>query len=137
MSIIGYLYPIFDVSAYLLFLFFLDVVFGAWKAKKLRGERISMKIVWHTTFPRMLIAFLLIVCTYMWDQIAHQTLIDTSNTVGLLFAGALIWSIAENGYHITKWFVFRVAAVRLNGIFKDKTGVDIESESKGGSDEKG
>lgn len=135
MAIVGYLYPVFDISAFLLLLFSLDVLFGAWKAKKIKKEEFSMKIVWVTTFPRMLLAFLLIICTFIWDKIAEQTLIDTSNTVGLLFAGALIWSIAENGYHITKWFVFRVAAVKFGNMIKDKTGIDIAEESKKSDDE--
>lgn len=129
-SIIGSLYPVFDIIAFLLLLFFLDVFFGAWKAKKVKGEEFSMKIVWKTTFPRMLIAFVLIICASIWDNIAKQHLIDTANTIGLIFAGALMWSIAENGYYITKWFAFKVAAIKFSNTLKDSTGVDIEEESK-------
>lgn len=128
-SVVGYFYPIYDVLAFLLLLFALDVVFGAWKAKKVRGEEISMKIVWTTTFPRMLIAFPLVCLTFMWDSIAGQHLFSTSKALGLFFAGVLLWSIAENGYHITKWIAFKVAAMKFKKAIDDNSGVDLEQES--------
>lgn len=129
-AVVGYLYPTFEISSFLLALFVFDVIFGAWKAKKIKNEKFSMKIVWNTTFPRMLVAFLLITLTYIWDQIAKQHVVETWRIVGLIFAGALIWSIAENGYYITKWIAFKIAAVRFSGVVKDKTGIDINKEMK-------
>ena len=126
MAIFGYLFPIFDILLFLTILFALDVFFGAWKSRKLNKQRFSWKIVWNTTFPRMAIAFVLIVCAKVWDSIATQTLVDTPKVIGLIFAGALMWSIAENGYYITKWFAFKVAAVKFGKIVKDETGMEID-----------
>lgn len=78
----------------------------------------------------MAIAFILIVCAKTWDVIANQTMIDTAKIIGLVFAGALMWSIAENGYHITKWFAFKVAALKISNHIEHETGVDIEEENK-------
>jgi len=117
MSILGYFIPVRDIVNVLLLFFLLDVIFGYWAAKKLRNERFSVKIIWSHTFPRMLISIVLIIGAYMWDETYDLHVLSTYKTIGWFISGVILYSIAENGYHITKWSVFpKIIAILKNKI---------------------
>lgn len=118
-SILGYFMPVKDIVHLLIFLFILDVAFGYWAAKKLRGEKFSVKIIWAHTMPRMLISLVLIIGAYMWDNVYSQDVVCTYKIIGWFISGVLLYSIAENGYMITKWGVFK----RIGLLFKRKTDI--------------
>lgn len=65
-SILGYFLPIKNLVHLVVLFFILDMVFGYWAARRLRGEKFSTKIVWRTTFPRMLISIVLIIMAFLW-----------------------------------------------------------------------
>lgn len=125
-SILGYFMPVKDVVHLLVILFILDVVFGYWAAKKLRGEKFSVKIIWSHTMPRMLISIVLIIGAYMWDHVYNQDFVCTYKIIGWFISGVLLYSIAENGYYITRWGVFK----RIGIFFKRKT--DIKQQQNNG-----
>ena len=124
-AILGYFLPIKDLVHLVILFFFLDMLFGYWAARKLRGERFSTRIVWKTTFPRMLISIVLILMAYLWDTTCHQNYLPTYNLIGWFISGMLIFSIAKNGYKITRWRGF----IGLENMFRkkieDETGAKI------------
>ena len=124
-TILGYFLPIKDIVHLLILFFILDVVFGFWAAHKLRSERFSVKIIWSHTMPRMLLSLVLVLGAFMWDSVYSMNFVETHKMVGWFISGVLLYSIAENGYHITKWSVFP----KLGGLFrskvKDQTGMDV------------
>lgn len=127
-AILGYLFPVKDVVHLLLLLFILDVIFGYWAAYKLRQERFNVKIIWEHTIPRMLISVVLIVGAFMWDDVFNQTLVCSYKIIGWFISGVLLYSIAENGYQITKWSVFPKLGELIRGKIKGETGMDVNEE---------
>lgn len=128
-SMLGYFLPIKDIAHLLILFFMLDVLFGYMAARKLRKERFSVKIIWNHTMPRMLISLVLIIGAYMWDKTYNQNVICTYKVVGWFISGVLLYSIAENGYQITKWSVFPKIGNMFKTNVKDKTGIDIEDKA--------
>lgn len=125
-SIIGYFIPVSDIVHLLIFFFILDVIFGYWAAHKLRGERFSVKVIWNHTMPRMLISIVLITGAFMWDTTYKQEMVETYRIVGWFISGVLLFSIAENGYLITRWKVFSRVGSFLSKKIKDATGHEID-----------
>lgn len=130
MSILGYFLPVKDIVHLLILFFVLDVFFGFWAAKKLRKERFSVKIIWSRTIPRMLVSIVLILGAYMWDSTYQQDFVSTHKVVGWFISGVLLYSIAENGYHITKWAMFPKLANLIGNKLKDKTGIDLKEQEE-------
>lgn len=124
-AIIGYFLPIKDLVHLVILFFLLDMMFGYWAARRLRGEKFSTKIVWRTTFPRMLISLVLIIMAYLWDTTCHQQWLPTYNLIGWFISGVLIFSIAKNGFKITHWQGFLNLENVFRKKFSDETGVDI------------
>lgn len=130
MSVLGYFLPVKNIVHLLIFFFAVDVIFGFWAARKLRGERFSVKIIWSHTIPRMLISIVLIIGAYMWDSVYSQELVCTYKLIGWFISGVLLYSIAENGYQITKWSVFPKIGNLFKKNVKDNTGLDVDDENK-------
>lgn len=105
-SVLGLLLPIKDIVHLILFLFMIDVFFGYWAARKLRKESFSVKLIWSHTIPRMLIALTMVISTYIWDKVYNVNEFSTYKIIGWFISGVLLYSIAHNGYKITKWSVF-------------------------------
>ena len=122
---LGYFAPVFDIMLLLLFLFALDVVFGYWAAKKLRGEKFSKTIIWKTTMPRLVVSGVLVLIFYMWDMTYRQDFVATYRLVGWFISGIIIYSIAQNGYSVTKWEGFPLLGLFLKKKIQDTTGIDI------------
>lgn len=127
-AILGYLFPVKDVVHLLLLFFILDVIFGYWAANKLRQERFNVKIIWENTIPRMLISVVLIVGAFMWDDVFNQAFVCSYKIIGWFISGVLLYSIAENGYQITKWSVFPKLGEFIRGKIKGETGMDVNNE---------
>jgi len=125
-AVIGYFLPIRDLVHLVILFFVVDMLFGYWAARKLRGEKFSTKIVWQTTFPRMLISLILILMAFLWDTTCKQEYLPTYNIIGWFISGILIFSIAKNGYKITKWKAF----LSIEGVFEkkieDETGIKMD-----------
>jgi multisubunit Na+/H+ antiporter MnhF subunit len=114
----------------LLIFFLLDVIFGYWAARRLRKERFSVKIIWNHTIPRMLISIVLIIGAFMWDNTYNMDMISTYKLIGWFISGVILYSIAENGYKITKWSVFPKIGNLLNKGVKEKTGMDVNEKEE-------
>lgn len=127
---IGYLLPIRNIVHLVVALFFLDVFFGYWAAKKLRNERFSVKIIWDHTMPRMLVSIVLITGAYVWDEVYQQDLVATYKIIGWFISGVLLYSIAKNGYKISKWKAFSQIGDFIQDRVKDNTGIDLEDEKQ-------
>lgn len=125
-AILGYFLPIKDLVHLVILFFILDMIFGYWAAKKLKGEKFSKRIVFTTTFPRMLISVTLVVLAFLWDTTCKQQFLPTYNLIGWFISGILIFSIAKNGFKITNWEGFRIANIALRKKIKDETGVDLK-----------
>lgn len=129
-TVLGYFLPVRNIVHLLVLLFIFDVIFGYWAAHKLRSERFSVKIIWNHTMPRMLLSLVLILGTYMWDNVYNVDVICTYKIIGWFISGVLLWSIAENGYHITKWSVFPKIGELFRSKIKDQTGLDVADKTK-------
>jgi hypothetical protein len=135
-SLLGYLLPVRNIVHLLLAFFIVDVFFGYWAAKKIRNEKFSVKIIWEHTIPRMLISIVLITGAFMWDKVYEQDLISTYKVIGWFISGVLLYSIADNGYQITKWSIFPKISMMIVDKVKASTGIDVEEiESKNINDE--
>lgn len=115
-ALLGYFSPVRDIVHLLIFLFIMDILFGFWASHKTDGARFDVKIVWKHTMPRLLISIVLILGAYMWDEVYGQVLLNTYKVVGWFISGLLLYSIAENGYYITRWTIFK----KLGGIVNNK-----------------
>lgn len=129
-SFIGYLLPIRNIVHLVIAFFILDVFFGYWAAKKLRNERFSVKIIWDHTMPRMLVSIVLITGAFVWDEVYQQEFVPTYKIIGWFISGVLLYSIAKNGYKISKWKAFDQLGGFIQDKVKDTTGIDIEEETK-------
>jgi len=129
-SFFGYLLPIKNMVLLLILFFIGDVFFGFWAAKKLRNERFSVKIIWDHTMPRMFVSIVLITGAFLWDKEYQQDLVSTYRIIGWFVSGVLLFSIAENGYQITKWSVFTKLSDVLNENVKKKTGLELDDKNK-------
>lgn len=129
-SILGYFLPVKDIVHLLILFFILDVFFGYWAAHKLRGERFQVKIIWNHTMPRMLLSIVLILGAFMWDKTYSQSVVCTYKVVGWFISGVLLYSIAQNGYKITRWGVFTKIAQLFNKKAKEQTGIDFADDDK-------
>lgn len=127
-SFIGYLLPVKNIVNLLILFFIIDVLFGFWAANTLRKERFSVKIIWKHTIPRMLISIILITGSYMWDEVYQQEFVSTYKIIGWFISGVLLYSIAENGYQITKWSVFTKIGKLVSDKVKSSTGLDINDK---------
>lgn len=128
MTAIGFFIPIKNIVHLLIFFFMLDVIFGYLAARKLRGERFSVKIIWNHTIPRMLISLVLILGAFMWDKTYEQDFISTYKLIGWFISGVLLYSIAENGYKITHWYGFLSLKAVFRKKFEDETGTTINNK---------
>lgn len=135
-SFLGYLLPIKNIVHLLIVFFMVDVVFGYLAARKIRKEKFSVKIIWEHTIPRMLISIVLITGAFMWDEVYKQEVISTYKVIGWFISGVLLYSIADNGYQITKWSIFPKISMMIADKVKVTTGIDVEEiESKKINDE--
>lgn len=125
-AIIGYFLPIKDLVHMVILFFVIDMLFGYWAARKLRGEKFSTKIVWRTTFPRMLISVILILLAFLWDTTCKQMYLPTYNIIGWFIAGILLFSIGKNAFKITNWEGFKLLSILFKKKVKDETGINLK-----------
>jgi ABC-type uncharacterized transport system permease subunit len=78
----------------------------------------------------MLVSIVLITGAFMWDEVYQQDVVSTYKIIGWFISGVLLYSIAENGYQITKWSVFPKLGGLLNDKVKSSTGLDINDKKK-------
>jgi len=129
-AMFGYFLPVKNIVHLLVLAFFLDVLFGYWAASKLRGERFSMKVIWRTTFPRMLISLVLILLAFMWDSVYQQNMVSTYRLIGWFITGVLLANIVQNGYRITKWDMFLGLGEILKDKISEKTGIKTKTTNE-------
>jgi multisubunit Na+/H+ antiporter MnhB subunit len=134
-SILGYFLPIKNILHVVVFFFLLDVAFGYWKARKLRKEKFSGKIIWKTTFPRMLISFILVIASYIWDKEFGQTYVATYNLIGWFICGVLFLSIIQSAYLVTNWEMFPLLGKFIEGRVKEKMSITQNKNSYDTEDE--
>jgi len=127
-TVIGYFLPVKDILHLMIVLFIIDVFFGQWKARKVKKEKFEVKKIWETTMPRMLISIVLVLGAYSWDVTYKQEFISTYKIVGWFISGVLLYSIAENGYKITKWGFFLNISDLLKKKIKEQTDIDIKKQ---------
>mgnify|MGYP001458644496 CR=1 FL=1 len=125
-SILGYFLPVKNIVHVIIAFFILDVIFGFFKARKLRKEKFSCKIVWKTTMPRMIISLILVCLAFVWDKEFGQTYVETYNIVGWFITGVLFLSIIQSCYLITNWEMFPLLGKLVKNKITEKANVDID-----------
>lgn len=124
--IFGYFTPVKDIVHLLILFFILDVLIGYWASRKMNGSRFMVSIVWKHTIPRMILSIILIIGAYMWDNTYKQEFVSTYKIIGWFITGLLLYSIAENGYYITRWTIFK----RIGKVIKKEVDDDTIFKSK-------
>ena len=127
---IGYFIPVKDIVHLVLFFFLLDIIFGAAAAKKLRKEKFSTRIIWSYTMPRILISLVLILTSYMWDTTFSQEWISTYKLIGWFICGILLFSVAKNGYKITKWNMLPMMGHMIEHKIEEASGMELHMEDE-------
>ena len=127
-TFLAYFLPVKDIVHLLILFFIVDVIFGYIAAHKLRKERFSVKIIWGHTIPRMMVSLVLILGAFMWDKVYCQELLSTYKMIGWFISGVLLYSIAENGYQITKWSIFPKIGRLISNKVQENTGLEIPDE---------
>jgi len=127
MMAVGYLFPIKDIIHLIIFFFILDVIFGYWAARRLRGEKFSAKIIWNTTIPRMLVVLVIIISAFLWDSVFNQSFIATYKVIGYFISGVILASIVQNAYNITEWPALTEIGSIIKIKIKEKTGIKINN----------
>ncbi len=130
-AIIGYFIPVSNIVGLLLVFFILDIAFGFWAAHKEKNESFSVNIIWEKTVPRMLISVVMILGSFMWDNVYDQDVIATYKVIGWFISGLLLHSIAENGFIITQWSVFKKISFIFSDKVKKEIGFDHFEDDKG------
>lgn len=126
----SYFLPIKYIVHLLILFFVLDVAFGYWTARKLRGEKFSAKIIWNTTVPRMVLTLVLVLGTFMWDTVYNQEFFSTYKLVGWFISGLLLLSILQNGYKITKWDALPKLTNLLGDKIREQTSIEATENTK-------
>jgi len=127
-SVIGYFLPIKDLTHMVIVIFLIDTAVGYWTARKLRKESFNPKIVWDKTIPRMAFSVLLLTLTYWWDTTCNQDYLHTYAVIAWGISGLLIYSIAKNGYKLTKWNGLRLLGEAVEHKIEEETGIDLSKE---------
>jgi len=127
---IGYFIPIKDIVHLVLFFFLLDIIFGAAAARKLRKEKFSTRIIWNYTMPRILISLVLILTSYMWDTTFQQEWISTYKLIGWFICGILLFSVAKNGYKITRWNMLPIMGHMIEHKMEEIAGMELHIEEE-------
>jgi hypothetical protein len=120
----GYFAPTFDIILALLVFFIADMIFGFLVARKFRGEKFKVKIVWENTIVRLLISVVTILLLFVWDSVFSQDFVSTYNIAGWFISGVVIFSILENMYKLTKWMLIP----RLMDLINKKTGGEFKND---------
>jgi len=129
-SFLGYLLPIKDIVTLLIFFFIVDVIFGYWKSKVINNDKFSVKIIWGHTVPRMLVSIVIIMCSFMWDEVYKLEVVSTYKMIGWFISGVVLCSIVDNCYKITKWSILNKLSDLLTEKVKDKIGLDINDKKE-------
>ena len=129
-SIAGYFIPIRDILHLMFFFFLVDIVVGYWAGRKKLKVKFDPMIVWQKTVPRMLLATLLIVLLYLWDNVSHQDYVDSAGLAGWFFNGLLLISITENAYYITEWKVFDSLKWFIRDKIQGRTNIEIDPQNE-------
>ena len=130
MSVLGYFLPIKDILHLMVLLFIADILLGVWRSKKIDKRRFSTKIIWETTVPRMLISIILVIMAFMWDTTYSMEFIQLHKLVGWFISGVLMYSIADNGYKVTKWGVFMQIGKLLKKKIESETGQELDKNDE-------
>lgn len=96
--------------------FLFDLIFGIAKSKLITKEKFSAHKFWQQTFRFMIVLIIAFLLMAM-DKENNQDVVSVYNGFTWLVTGFLIYSIAENGFALTKWDFFII----LKSFIKKKT----------------
>lgn len=126
---LGYFDPIKDIVHLILAFFIIDVIYG-WRAdKKLNGAKFKTSIVWETTIPRMIATVIIMICTFLLDEVTGQEFIRIYSVAGYFIAGLILISIMKNMYIVTKWEAIPLIGKFVKNKIENQTGEKIEYET--------
>lgn len=98
-----YFLPIRDFVHLLIILLIVDMFVGWWANNKTKGETFKFSKFWFKTVPRMLLGTVFLMAVYAYDETYKQEDLSTYIWCGRILTGAVLVSIAQNGYIITRW----------------------------------
>ncbi len=127
-AFVGYFLPVYDMAKFVVVLFIIDFLVGLWNSKKNSKKKFSGKLFWESVMVRMFLSVMLIMMLYQWDETYSQEYVSTYKIVAWFISGALIWSIAENAYRITKWGVFMQIGKLLKKKIEGETGEKVDKD---------
>lgn len=127
-SCIGYFSPIKNITHMVLLFFFIDIIYGWLRDRKINKAKFSPRIIWDKTVPRITLTIIILMGSFMLDQNTGQEWVSIYKTLGWFISALLLFSIAKNGYVVTGWNVFRLMRKAVNKKIKDEAGIELEKE---------
>lgn len=128
-SAMGYLSPIKNIAHMMLFLFFLDIIYGWLAARKLRNEKFRPAIIWKKTVPRIMLSIVLLIGAFMLDKETGQDFISIYRILGWFISALLLFSITKNGYIVTNWDAIPLIGKFIENKIEQQTGVELPDEN--------
>ncbi len=129
MTILGYFIPIQNIVLLLILFFAINTIFGYLKAHKIDKEKFSQKKIWNTTIPRLGGSILIVMMSFLWDDVHGQSTVATYNAVGWFLSGILLFKTALNLYYLTKWNAFKDLA-NYFGRRSSESGIEVTEQSQ-------
>lgn len=127
---VGYFEPLKNIVHLVLFMFFLDIIYGWLADKKLTRAKFKPSLVWSKTMPRVLLSLILLIAAYVIDKETGQQWVNTYSILGWGISGLLFLSIAKNGYIVTKWKSIPILEKWVEDKIERETGIKINNEIK-------
>ncbi len=113
-GLVAYFLPIHDLILFITVLFITDVIVGYLKSRKFGNKRFETGIIWRKTMPRWLFSVVILCLLFAWDNVHHQTMVNTYYVGGYFISGTIIASILDNALKITNWKVFKGLKEKIN-----------------------
>jgi len=110
--------------------FAFDLFFGIWSNVWKNKQKFQMSKVF-VQFERYLITLIIVMLLFAMDRENEQSVAAVYSGVTWLVTGFLIYSIAENGFNITGWNLFKIIKAFVQKKAQSITEVDIKEIEDG------
>lgn len=126
LTVIGYLSPLKSMAHLVLFFFLLDVIYGWLVDRKMNKAKFKPSIVWCKTMPRVVLSVILLILSFMLDNVTGQHYVSTYKLIGWFICSLLFISILKNGYILTGWEAIPLIGKMVKKNVKEETGIELE-----------
>lgn len=109
--------------------FLIDLIVGIWASIKVKKEKFSSQ-KFFIQLERFALVLIISMLLFAMDKENQQSVASLSNGVTWLVTGFLVWSIAENGFAITGWKLFKILKAFVKNKIQQNTDINIEQDEQ-------